>query len=269
MRVDGFFERGRIGSDAHQAQPYGNDVIGEGGHRVNVFQLKFSGIVQAGIDEPESELGQFVELDFVAVVHADVVETREFYDEAVHHAVAMIVEARRTAVDEIVEAAVVFRGKHGAGLAPQLHFFIEHGNFDIARENFFHLRAGELREVVAIEDGDALVHGALEAGEFGGGIGPVLAGGIHPKIYLSGEVGEGSVYHVCDHDEVNRFIGIVRADAEGQGIVGHGEFFVGHPAGDFDELAQVRVDVARIFNNGRKAIEDGTADRFGPTHFFT
>ena len=110
MRVDGFFQRGGVAGDAHQAQADGNDVIGEGGHGVDVFDLKFSGRVQAGVEEPEAELRKFVELDFVAVVHADVVEAREFDHQAVHHALAMIVEARRAGTDEIVEAAVVFCG---------------------------------------------------------------------------------------------------------------------------------------------------------------
>jgi hypothetical protein len=47
-------------------------------------------------------------------------------------------------------------------------------------------------------------------------------------------------------------------------VFGHGEFFVGHPAGDFDELLDARVDVARIFDYGREAIEHGAADGFGP-----
>ena len=267
MSVDRFFQRGGIGRDAHEAEADGNDVIGEGGHGVNIFDLKFSGLVQAGVEKPEAELRKFVELDFVAVVDADVVEAREFDDEAVHHALAMIVEARRAGADEIVVAAVVFRGENGASLAPQLHFFVEHGDFDIARENFFHLRAGELREVMAVEDGDALVHGALEAGDLGVGIGPVLAGVVHLKFYVGGEVSEGCVYDVCDHDEINGFVGIVRADAEWQKIIGHGKFFVGHPAGDFDEFVEIGVDVARIFDDGRKAIEDGAADGFGPTDF--
>src|SRR5580704_17644994 len=269
MGVDGFFERGRIGSDAHQPQAYGHDVIGEGGHGVNVFELKFSGFVQAGVEKPEAELRKFVDPDFVAIVDANVVEAREFDDEAVHHAVAVIVEARRAAPDEIVEAAVVFRGEHGAGLAPQLQLFIEHGDFYIARESFFHLRASKLSEVVAVEDGDALVHGALEAGEYGFGVRPALAGVIHLEFYVSGEIGEGGVYDVRDHDEINGFVGVVLADAERQVIFGHGKLFVGHPAGDFDELVHVGVDVARVFDNGRQAIEDGTADGFGPTQLFT
>jgi hypothetical protein len=47
-------------------------------------------------------------------------------------------------------------------------------------------------------------------------------------------------------------------------VFGHGEFFVGHPAGDFDELLDARVNVAGILDYGRKAIEYGAADGFGP-----
>jgi hypothetical protein len=81
---------------------------------------------------------------------------------------------------------------------------------------------------------------------------------------MGGEVGEGGVHDVGDHDEINDFVGVVLADAERQVVFGHGEFFVGHPAGDFDEFVEVGVDVARIFDDGRKAIEDGTADGLGP-----
>src|ERR1700723_2833847 len=97
----------------------------------------------------------------------------------------------------------------------------------------------------------------------------MLAGVVHLEFYVGGEVREGSVYDIRDHDEINSFVGIVRADAERQEIIRHGQFFVGHPAGDFDELLHVRADVARIFDHGRQAIEDGTADGFGPTHLLT
>jgi hypothetical protein len=84
------------------------------------------------------------------------------------------------------------------------------------------------------------------------------------ELYVGSEIGEGGVYHVGDHDEVDGFVGIVRADAQGQVVFGHGEFFVGHPAGDFAELLDARVDVAGILDYGRKAIEYGAADGFGP-----
>ena len=119
-------------------------------------------------------------------------------------------------------------------------------------------------EVLAIEDGGALVHCALDAGELGFRIGPVLAGVIHLKFYVGGEIGEGGVYDVGDHDEVDGFVGVVLADAEGQVVLGHGKFFVGHPAGDFDDFFDVGVHVTGIFDDGRKAIEDRTTDGFGP-----
>ena len=49
VRVDGFFESGGVSGDAHQAQADGNDVIGEGGHGADIFDLKFSRWVQAGV----------------------------------------------------------------------------------------------------------------------------------------------------------------------------------------------------------------------------
>src|SRR5271154_2286122 len=48
VSVDRFFQRRGIGGDAHQAQAYGDDVIGEGGHGVDVVNLEFSRFVQAG-----------------------------------------------------------------------------------------------------------------------------------------------------------------------------------------------------------------------------
>jgi hypothetical protein len=66
----------------------------------------------------------------------------ELDDKAVHHAFALIVEPRRTTANKIVESALVLRGQRAARLTPELHFFVEHGDFDIAREDFFHLRAG-------------------------------------------------------------------------------------------------------------------------------
>ena len=62
----------------------------------------------------------------------------------------------------------------------------------------------------------------------------MLAGVIHLEFYVGGEISEGGVHHVGDHDEIYGFVGVVLANAEGQMIFGHGKFFVGHPAGDFD-----------------------------------
>ena len=64
---------------------------------------------------------------------------------------------------------------------------------------------------------------------------------------------------VGGHDEVDGVIGAALPDAEGQLVVRHGKFFVGHPAGDFANLVDVGVDVARVLDDGRKAVEDGAA----------
>ena len=220
--------------------------------------------VQARIDEPDAELRQFVELDFVAVVLAHVVEARKFDHQAVDDAFAVVVKTRRAGMDEIREPAVVFRGEHRAHLMKHSQLFVEHRHFDVARENFVELLARDLGQEISVEDRNAFIHGALDAGEFRFGIRPVLAGIFGGEFYVRGEIGEGRIDHVGDHDEIDGFVRIVYADACRQMIFRHGKFLVGHPAGDFHDLVNVRVDVAGIFDYRAEAIENGTADWFGP-----
>ena len=143
--------------------------------------------------------------------------------------------------------------------------FIEHRHFDIARENFFQLLARNLRQETSIEDRNTVVHRPLDAGEFSFGIGPVLPGIFGGEFYVRREIGERGVNYVGDHDEIDRFVRVVYANARRQMIFRHRQFFVGHPAGDVHDFLHVRVDVARIFDDRAKTLENGTADWFRPT----
>ena len=58
-----------------------------------------------------------------------------------------------------------FVGEHGAHLVKHRQLFVEHRHFDVARENFVELLARDLSEEISVEDRNAIVHRALEAGE--------------------------------------------------------------------------------------------------------
>jgi hypothetical protein len=78
------------------------------------------------------------------------------------------------------------------------------------------------------------------------------------------EIRERRVDHIRDHDEIDRLIRIVHAHASRHVIFRHGQLFVRHPSGYFDDFIDVRVHVARVFNDGAKAIENGATNRLGP-----
>ena len=62
----------------------------------------------------------------------------------------------------------------------------------------------------------------LMQANFGVGIGPMLAGVIHLEFYVRGEIGERGVHDVCDHDEVNGFVGIASPTPMGRKYSGMG-----------------------------------------------
>ena len=127
--------------------------------------------------------------------------------------------------------------------------------------------ARQLGEEFSVEHRKAVIHGAIQAGEHGVGIGPVLAAVIDLEFGVRGEVGESGVDGVGHQHQVDDVIRIGQFHAAGHGINGHGKFFVAHPSGDFDDFVEVREDVAGIFDRGANAFEDRASDRLGPAKF--
>ena len=82
MGVDGLFELRRITGDAVKAQGHGNNIIGKGGHFLGIIEAELAGSVEGGVKHPDAELRELIELDFVALEQADIVETWKFADEA-------------------------------------------------------------------------------------------------------------------------------------------------------------------------------------------
>ena len=82
---------------------------------------------------------------------------------------------------------------------------------------------------------------------------------VHLKLHVGGKIGEGCVHAVGGKDEVDYVIGAVFFPAERQLIVRHGQLFVGHPLGDFDNFLDVSADVARVLNHGMKTVEHRAA----------
>src|ERR1700729_3093074 len=82
--VDRVFEFTGIAGNSEQSQRNGYDVIGKGGHRSQIFELKLPGLPEARIQKPDGQLRQLVELDAVAFIEADIAEARKFAHEAVH-----------------------------------------------------------------------------------------------------------------------------------------------------------------------------------------
>lgn len=266
--IDGMFEFGRITRNAEKAQADRNDVIGKGGHFFWIFELKFSGLTKRGVKNPDAKLRELVNFDFVAVVKADVIEARKFFDEAVDEAVAIVIKARRAGVDEVVVMAAVFLREHGAGFAKHGEFFIEHGHWDIALEDLVELLARDFCKEISVKDRNAVVERALETGKFGVGVRPVLAGVFHLKFGVRGEIGESRVDGIGDECEVNGLVNVIGADAERQSEFRERKIFIGHPASNFDDFVNVRANFARMLNNRMEAIEYRTALEFWPAHCF-
>jgi len=78
----------------------------------------------------------------------------------------------------------------------------------------------------------------------------MLSGVVHLEFDVGVKVGEGGIDGIGDQNEIDGIVGIALANAEGKGEFRHGQFFVGHPRGDFDDLVVMRVDVAGRFNGG-------------------
>src|SRR5215470_2491202 len=105
IRVDGLLKLFGVSGDAHQSKADWNDIVRKRRHLVEVFDLELARLVQGAVSDPEAQLRQLVELDGVAVVLANIVKSRELFDETVHKSLAVVVEARWTAAHEVVEAA--------------------------------------------------------------------------------------------------------------------------------------------------------------------
>jgi len=86
---------------------------------------------------------------------------------------------------------------------------------------------------------------------------------IDLEFHLGGEISEGKINHVGHQNEVDGLIQVL-LHAEGQPQLGHGEFLVGHPGGDFLDFAHVGADVPRAGNHRPKAFQYGASDRFRP-----
>ena len=125
--LDGVIERGRIFEDVHDAERGGHDVIGEGGELFGVVELERAAFAEIAVHDPDAELRQLVDLDFVAVVGAGIVEARDFGGEALDDAIAPVIAARRTIVDEIVITAAIFGLQNLSGLMEHFDALIEQG----------------------------------------------------------------------------------------------------------------------------------------------
>src|SRR5208282_4246280 len=109
-------------------------VVGEGGHLLRVVEAEFAGGMHGSVEHPDAELRELVELDFVAIEEADVVEAGEFLYETVNKAIAVVVELWRTRAHKVVEVAVVFVRQDFADLVEDGELFIEHGHLDVGLE---------------------------------------------------------------------------------------------------------------------------------------
>ena len=61
--------------------PAGNNVIRERRQLFGVFDLELAAFRRLAVHDPDAKLGAACRFDFVAVVHADVVEARKFLDQ--------------------------------------------------------------------------------------------------------------------------------------------------------------------------------------------
>src|SRR5207247_608490 len=164
-RVDGVLEFRGIAGDSQKPQRHWNDIVRKRRHFIHVFKAELAAFPQRRVNQPDSQLRQFVDLDGLAIVGADVVEPRKFFHHAIDESSAVVVQATRAGFHEIVETAVVFLCQHRAYLSPDLHLFVQHGHFDVASEYVFELRTSYLGEKFAIENWNPIVHSPFHTTE--------------------------------------------------------------------------------------------------------
>ena len=89
---------------------------------------------------------------------------------------------------------------------------------------------------------------------------------IHLKFHVGGKIGESRVHAIGGQDEVDHVVGAALSHSEGHLIIRHGQFFVRHPAGDFDDLVDIGANIAGVLDYGMKAIQHRAANELGPAH---
>ena len=96
VRVDRIFELAGIAGDPQQPQCNRDNIVGERGHRLQILHPELPILPQAGVEEPDRQLRQFVELDGVPVVEADIAEPRKVAHQPIHQALAafLVIELR-------------------------------------------------------------------------------------------------------------------------------------------------------------------------------
>ena len=87
---------------------------------------------------------------------------------------------------------------------------------------------------------------------------------VNLKLHVAGKIGESCVHAISRENEVDQVISAVFLPSERELVVWHGQLFVGHPLGDFDNFLNVGAYVARVLNNRMKAVEHRAAGEFGP-----
>src|SRR5262249_17787873 len=144
--------------------------ISKGGHFICVFKAKTPAAVERAVQHPDAQLGQLVEFDLVAVPATGVVEPRELRHEPVDQPLAAVIEPRRAGSHEVVEMTAITLLEHLAYLVEDLYALVEHGKLDVAAEDVLEGGPGDLGEIAALEQRNALVERPLHRGQQGLGI---------------------------------------------------------------------------------------------------
>jgi hypothetical protein len=89
---------------------------------------------------------------------------------------------------------------------------------------------------------------------------------LNLELHVVREIRERRIDRIRDHNEINLLVRIA-SDIERFSVIGHRQFFIRHPARNFDNLPYVCADVPRMLYDRPKAVEYGAADGFRPAQW--
>ena len=173
----------------------------------------------------------------------------ELLDHTINQAFSVVVETRRATADEIVKAALLTSfARTSPDLVPDSSC-VDRGHLDVAGEG---VRARSRHLPGSRRPWRAWVPRRRPRQN-------QTSGGLHsrPEIWYALKSVKADINGIGGHDEkVDGVIGAALTDAKRKLVIGHGEVFVRQSMRRLcANLGDVGVDVARMFDDGRKAVE--------------